>query len=117
MIKNIEEKIPSSSASALTYFLCKGSFLGIVTWNILNLAKTSSSISAILGSFIGIIPLLLILYILKNASGENIIYSIEDIFGNKIGKAINILISVFLIQRNSTPKRQLYLKIILITQK
>ncbi len=95
MVKNIERNISAESAGSVVYFLAKGSFLGIATCNIIRLSKTSAYISTILGALIGIIPLLFIIYILKNTKGDGIIDTIEYIFGKKLGTAINIIISLF----------------------
>ena len=95
MIKNEEPKITSSSASSIIAFLAKGMFLGIGTYDIFQISRTSSYISAIAASIIGIIPFSMIMYIIKNGKGEGIIETNEYIFGKKLGMIINILFSIF----------------------
>ena len=95
MVKNIERNISEESAASVIYFLAKGSFLGIATSNIIRVAKTSSYVSSILGAILGLIPLLLIMYILKNTKGEGIIDTVQHIFGKKLGAVINIIIALF----------------------
>lgn len=95
MIKNEEPKITSSSASSLVAFLSKGMFLGIGTYDIFQISKTSSYISAIAAAIIGIIPFAMIMYIIKKGKGEGIIETIEFAFGKKLGNIINILFSIF----------------------
>ncbi len=94
MVNNVEEKVYPSSASSLVFFLCQGCFLGIATSNIFREAKTSTPLAVIIGIIVSIIPLLLIMYILKNTKGEGIVDTINIIFGNNVGKIINFIISI-----------------------
>ena len=95
MIKNTDLKISSKSAATIIFFLAKGCFLGIATYNIFNLARVSSYISVIIGLILSIIPFSMIMYILKYGEGKNIIEIVEIIFGKRVGKIINIIISIF----------------------
>ena len=95
MIKNSEPKIASTSAASIVFFLSKGTYLGIGTYVIFKIAKTSAYISMLLAFLIGIIPFAMNMYILKHTKGNNIIDTIDIAFGKKLGFIMNLIFSIF----------------------
>ena len=91
------KKIEGLGFSSLIYPLLVSCFVGMAATNIYRIAKVDSYISAILGGIIGIVPFLLIMYIIKNSNGEDIITLNKNLFGDTIGNIINTIISIIFI--------------------
>ena len=91
------DRIQGFGVSSFVYPLMISCFLGMGTNIIYNLAKVDSYISVIIGSIIGIIPLMLIIYIIKNSNGDDIVDLNLKLFGAKIGTVFNILLNIFAI--------------------
>ncbi len=96
-IQNDYDKVQSIGYSSFVYALMFNPFLGMATYNIFKIAKVDTWISVIIGSIIGIIPLLLILYIIKHSRGDNILDLNIRIFGKIFGNIMNILINISVI--------------------
>lgn len=91
------KQIKGMGFSSLIYSIFITCFLGMATYNIYNLAKVDSYISAIIGMVLGIIPLLLVMYIIKNSNGEDIVDLNIKLFGKVFGNIVNIIINVVLV--------------------
>ena len=87
--------ITNRSLGAIIYFLCKGCFLGIGFYTLFEFSKNNSYLSVILGFILGLIPLIATIYI-YNKCDTNVIEYIDKKFG-KIGKIINLCVSIFFI--------------------
>lgn len=79
--------------SITSYFLIKGSFIGIAISNIITISKQDSWISIILGFILGFIPLLLYSYFIDQNIRINDL--IVKIFGKSIGNIILVLLLLF----------------------
>ncbi len=91
------DKIQGLGYSSFTYALMFSAFLGMGTTNLYNIAGVDTWISTIIGSILGIIPLLLILYIIKHSKGENILDLNLNIFGKVAGTILNVLLNIFVL--------------------
>lgn len=91
------EKIEGLGFSSFIYPLMFTCFIGMSTINIFSLAQVDSWISIIVGSIIGIIPFLLVMYIIKNSNGEDILTLNINIFGKVFGTIINVIINIILV--------------------
>lgn len=86
-------KIQQLEFNSINYFLIRSSFFGLSINTILVLAKEFSYLSLLLGIIIGIIPILIYNYIIKN-NNDGILMLNKKIFGKKIGSTINIFMSI-----------------------
>ena len=91
------DKIQGLGYSSFTYALMFSAFLGMGTTNLYNIAGVDTWISTIIGSILGIIPLLFILYIIKHSKGENILDLNLNIFGKVAGTILNVLLNIFVL--------------------
>ena len=80
--------------SSLIYSLIFSLFIGLATPIIYNISGVDSFISGIIGAIVGIIPFGMIIYIMKNSNGLNIIDANVEIYGKFLGTIINIVLSV-----------------------
>ncbi len=94
---NDSDKIQGLGVSSFIFPLIYSCFLGMASYNIFHTAQVNAYISVILGSLIGIIPFLLVMYILKNSGGEDIIDLNISLFGNVVGTIINAILNIALI--------------------
>ena len=91
------DKIQGLGYSSFTHALMFSAFLGMWTYNIYSIAEVDAWISTIIGAIFGIIPLILILYIIKHSKGENILDLNLNIFGKVIGTILNVLLNIFIL--------------------
>ncbi len=96
-IVNDYDKVQSMGYSSFVYALMINPFLGMAIYNIFKIAKVDTWVSALVGGIIGIIPLLLILYIIKHSNGDNILDLNIRIFGKVFGNIMNVLINISVI--------------------
>lgn len=89
------KKIDISNYETLMFFIIRACFLGICSNNLYIIAKQNSYISVILSIFLGIVPLIIYLYIIKSYPDKNIFEIIEEILGKKIGNIISGILSIF----------------------
>lgn len=89
------KKIDISNYQTLLFSLVTASFLGICSNNLYYIARQNSYISIIGGMIIGIIPIAIYYYIIKNHPDKNIFEIIECLFGRIFGTIINALLSIF----------------------
>lgn len=89
------KKIDISNYETLLFFLVRTCFLGICSNNLYYIARQNSCISIIIGMIIGIIPVLIYCYIIKNHPDKNIFEIIESLFGKILGTIINAILSIF----------------------
>ncbi len=94
---NDSDKIQGLGVSSFVFPLIYSCFLGMASYNIFSVAKVDAYISVALGCIIGIIPFFLIMYILRNSGGEDIIDLNLSLFGNVIGTIINVILNIALI--------------------
>lgn len=81
--------------AALIYFIVRSSYIGIGIDSYLYYGKVDGYLSIIIGSIIGIIPLLLILKISNINRDKNINQMLETLMGKKIGKLISLVLLGF----------------------
>lgn len=81
--------------ATLIYFIVRASYIGIGIDNYLYYGKVDGYISIIIGSIIGIIPLLLILKISNINRDKNINQMLESLMGKTFGKILSILLLGF----------------------
>ena len=91
------DKIQGLGYSSFTHALMFRAFLGMGTYNIYSIAEVDAWISTIIGAIFGIIPLILILYIIKHSKGENILDLNLNIFGKFMGTILNVLLNIFIL--------------------
>lgn len=96
------KKIDISNYSTLLFFIIRGCFLGICSSNLYNVSKQNSWLSIIIASIIGILPVLMYYYIIKNYPDKNIIEIINHTFGKQLGTFINTIIVLFIILFSSS---------------
>lgn len=92
----MQEKIHSSELISLVYFIMRSSYIGIAINSYLYFGKIDSYISIILGIILGYIPLILILKISDINKEKNINEILIQILGEKLGKIIIIILSIFI---------------------
>lgn len=81
--------------AALIYFIVRSSYIGIGIDCYLHYGKVDGYLSILIGSIIGIIPLLLILKISNINRDKNINQMLETLMGKTIGKIFSILLLGF----------------------
>lgn len=98
-VENLQdcEKIEGLGFSSFIYPLMFTCFIGMATLNIFSVAQVDSWISVIVGAIIGLIPFSLVMYIIKNSKGENILDLNISLFGKRIGTIFNVIINIILI--------------------
>jgi spore germination protein KB len=70
-------------------------FSGIGISTLLNLAKQDSWMTVIIGFIIGLIPILLLIYIINYKPEKNIFEKNKIIFGKILGSIINLILSLY----------------------
>ena len=89
------KKITNLQIGSLVYFIMHANFIGITFNSISHLLKEDSYLGIILGSIIGLIPMLVYLYIFNYEPSLNINEKNIKLFGKHLGNIINIIISIF----------------------
>lgn len=77
-------------------FMSSG-FLGMGSYIIFGMANINSYISAIIGTILGIIPLLIFMYIMAHSKEKDIIDLNISLFGKKIGVVLNVVMNIVII--------------------
>lgn len=90
------KKINIINYNTLLFFIIRASFIGISSSTILKTSKQDSLLSIIIGTIIGIIPLLLYYKINDKYKDKKINEIIIIVFGKYIGTIINIIISLYI---------------------
>lgn len=80
---------------AITYFITRASFMGFSSMCIINTLKQDAWLGIILGTILGIIPLILIYNVASFNTDESIIDIISKLFPN-YGKYLKIIIGIFI---------------------
>lgn len=93
----MKDKIQYFEIATLIYFSIRASFIGIGLNCLLFYGKVDSWICALLGTILGLIPLLFYLAITKIDKEKNIHEIIKKIFGNTIGKIISFCLLFFVL--------------------
>ena len=88
-----KNSINSLQVASLIVFLIISMSLGMGIFNAVEVAKIDSYIAIILGTFIGLIPISIVLYIANYKPNLNIIEKINDLFGKYVGFIINFIIA------------------------
>lgn len=78
--------------SSITYFLMRSCFMGISLNYILKYAKQDSYLSMIVGSILGLLPVVVYLYIIKDKKEQ----SLKEYLQTKAGKIIGTLVWIFM---------------------
>ena len=81
--------------ATLIYFFIRATYIGIGINSYLYYAKVDSYLSILIGSIIGILPLLIIIKIMNIRKDKNIHQMIEELLGKKLGKVISFLLLGF----------------------
>lgn len=89
---NESDYISSFGIGSFFIPLMSSTFLGMATYLILGISNIDSYISAILGTFIGIIPFMVYLYITKHSNHLDILDLNISLFGKAIGFILNFII-------------------------
>lgn len=89
------KKIDITNYETLLFFLIRCCFLGICSNNLYFIARQNSYISVIISMVVGIVPVLIYYYIIKNHPDKNIFGIIKYHFGNIFGTVINVMLSAF----------------------
>ncbi len=87
------KKLSSLEFCAIEYFLILANNVGLTTYILFNYARQDGLISIILGSIIGLIPLLIYIKIINIKPELNIFEKIDDIF-KKSGIIINLILTI-----------------------
>lgn len=87
------KKISTLEFCAIEYFLILSNNVGLTTYTLFNHAKQDALLSVILGSILGIIPLIIYIKIINTDPELNIFEKIEKKF-KKTGKLINIILTL-----------------------
>lgn len=87
------KKLSSLQFCAIEYFLILANNVGITTYILFNYAAQDGIISIILGTILGLIPLIIYLKIINTKPELNIFEKIEDKF-SKTGKIINLILTL-----------------------
>lgn len=85
------EKISYKEVFVLTFFVAVTLFVGFGDVRMMAVAGNSSLLSVVIGTFIGIIPLLIIIYISSFTKENSLFYVLKDKFGI-LGIVLNILL-------------------------
>lgn len=95
----VEEKDKITLFGFTSFFitLMSSGFLGMGSYIIFSITNIDSYISAILGTFLGIIPLLLFSYIMKHSKNKDIIDLNMSLFGKAFGTIINIILNLVIL--------------------
>ena len=88
------KKITNLQLASLIYFIMHANFIGITFNSISKILKEDSYLGILLGSIIGLIPLLIYLYIFNYEPSLNINEKNIKLFGKYLGNIINIIISI-----------------------
>lgn len=89
------KKLSSLEFCAIEFFLILANNVGLTTYILFNYAKQDALISIILGTILGIIPLLIYIKIINMKPELNIFEKIEDKF-KKTGKLINLILTLMI---------------------
>lgn len=89
-----KKKLRPLELCCLYYFIMRASFLGMTSSNLLHLAAQDSWLSILLGTILGLIPLFLFLYIINKYPNDTIFSLTKKLFGSKIGRIINIILTI-----------------------
>jgi len=93
----MKNKISNLEFSIFTFFIMRSCLLGITSHSMLSIANQDAWISMIIGTIVGFIPILLIIYIMNYKPDLNILEKNKVLFGNLFGTIINtILTGLFL---------------------
>lgn len=96
------KKVSLTNYGSLLFFIIRASFVGICSSSIYRISMQDSYISIILGILIGIIPIVLLYFIMRKYPSKNIIEIINEVFGKYIGNIINIVLGIFILIYTST---------------
>ena len=97
MIIYDSNKVQGLGVSSLVYPLSLSTFWCMGIYNIFRMSQEDSYISAIIGMILGFIPLLVIMYIMKNSKGLDLIDLNNYLFGKVIGTCINVITNIIFI--------------------
>ncbi len=92
----MKDKFELFEINCLIYFIMQASFIGVIINNITTIAKEDSYLCMILGTIIGIFIVCLYTKLININPNKNINENILYIFGDKIGRIIIILLSLFI---------------------
>lgn len=89
------KKITNLEIGSLIFFLMHASFIGITFSSLTHTLKQDSYLGILLGSLIGLIPILIYLYIFNYEPNLNLNEKNIKLFGKLLGNVINIIILIF----------------------
>lgn len=87
-------KLTSFGYSSFLITLMSSAFFGIASYVIFSITNIDSYISAIAGTILGIIPLLMFLFITKHSENMDILDLNVSLFGKPIGISLNIFLNI-----------------------
>lgn len=95
----VEEKDKITLFGFTSFFvtLMSSGFLGMGSYIMFSITNIDSYISAIIGTFLGIIPLLIFSYIMKHSKNKDIIDLNMSLFGKVFGTIINIILNLVIL--------------------
>ncbi len=101
MVEN-NEKTSNDESNRLTTWgyssfivtLTKSGFLGMASYIMFSYSNIDTYISAILGTIIGIIPLLIFIFLMKHSENKDIIDLNNSLFGKIFGNILNVILNL-----------------------
>lgn len=90
----MNNKLQSFELSSLLFFIMRASYIGIGIQIYFEYAKVNAYLAPIIGTIIGVIPLLIFLGISKYKEEFNILEINDHLFGKTIGKIINLILMI-----------------------
>ena len=86
-------RITSWGFSSFIVTLTKSGFVGMASYIIFSYSNIDTYISAILGTLIGIIPLLIFIFIMKHSENKDIVDLNNTIYGKIFGNILNVILN------------------------
>lgn len=90
-------KISSFQVGVIGFFLVDAIFVGLGIPSMFSLAEQDAWISSLLAFIIGIIPIVILMYIINYKPELNILEKNKVIFGKWVGSIVNILLCVYIL--------------------